>query len=51
MNQAHADQTKVAVQERCETNRVRLTNKNKHAQRFTCRQSGAFRLRVNKNLQ
>ena len=29
MNQAHVDQTKVAVQERCETNRVRLTNKHK----------------------
>ncbi len=29
MNQAHADQTKVAVQERCETHRVRLTNTHK----------------------
>ncbi len=30
MNQAHVDQTKVAVQERCETNRVRLPNKHTH---------------------
>jgi Fe2+ or Zn2+ uptake regulation protein len=29
MNQTHVDQTKVAVQERCETNGVHLTNKHK----------------------
>jgi hypothetical protein len=32
MSQAHVDQTKVAVQERCETNRVRLTDQCKQCE-------------------
>ena len=32
MSQAHVDQTNLAVQERCETNRVRLTNKCKQCE-------------------